>query len=72
MKQKRAVRLSYLIIYNLYTLSNLLPPYPELLCIIHTVKPLVGTVMPTLRRVADMCSSTLSVNCESFSKTTQE
>ena len=29
-----------------------------------------GTVMPRLRRVARMCSSTLSVNCEKAEKDT--
>ena len=54
-KESHSALLPYYI--YIYTLSNLLPPYSELPCIIHTVKPLVGTVMPTLRSVANMCSS---------------
>ena len=38
----------------------------------YNAKELRDTVMSRLRRVARMCSSTLSVNCEKAEKDTQE
>ena len=48
------------------------PVFLRRCCLLQSAKELVGTVMPTLRKVTHMRSSKLSVNCEHFAKQTQE